>query len=91
MKHEEKAAVLRAAARDLDEGKSPSTSTAIWWVTDGDKLRDACNLNGHFEQLFTPHKYETRYYWNGDWGDNARECGVLALLLAAAMAETGDL
>lgn len=91
MNPHEKAAVLRAAARDMDEGKSLSTGTAIWWALDADALRDAYDLDNRFDELFAPCVNEQRHYWNDDWGIGARECSVLALLLAAAMAEAGDL
>lgn len=91
MKQKEKAAVLRAAARDMDEGKSLSTGTAIWWALDVGALRDAYDLDNRFDELFAPRVNEQRHYWNDDWGISMRECGVLALCFAAAMAETGDL
>ena len=91
MNPHEKAAALRAAAEHFDNGRMLSTGGAIWWALSADGVDKSDNIEARFSALFVPDDNMSRQFWNDEWVDNARECSVLALLLAAAMAEAGDL
>lgn len=91
MKPQDKAAVLRAAAEHFDDGRMLSTGGAIWWVLGGCAAGKNIEIEKQFMALFALEGTRRGIFWDDDWGDNARECGTLALCLAAAMAETGDL
>lgn len=46
-----------------------------------------------YQKLFLPEQTREYELWGKDWGtpEEVRDCRILALLFAAAMAETGDL
>lgn len=50
-----------------------------------------CDERRAYRALFEPTPVESPSWWNGNNTPENRECRVYALLLAAAMAETGDL
>ena len=60
---------------------------AIWFAQDD--WSDKSNNAAVFGKVFGT--VSNSVYWGKEWGENADECRVLALLFAAAMAEHGDI
>jgi len=85
--------LLEAAQKiDAREVRHSCTAIASAYVIYGPGYLARWHLREEYERLFSPRSGTFGgLSWGMYWGNKRRACRVLALLLASAMAETGDL
>jgi len=85
---------LLEAAQKVDnyDEKHACSAIAVPYINYGPDRPDRWYLRDRYERLFSPTSGSFGLAdWGEYWDDNAHDCRVLALLLARAMAQTGDL
>ncbi|MCR4297539.1 MAG: hypothetical protein NUV75_02115 [Gallionella sp.] len=87
------AVIYRRAAREMERDDDGELFSCIL-------IRTLCNFHGkglgptaqQYSDLFKPRlSVDSGKGWGEEWGNDARDCRILALCFAAAMAEANDL